>query len=95
MSDMADFADKALWAVASGTVGAQIMLWREHYAFRLKVAEKYADKEEITKIVTAAVKPLDDSMDDFRAQVASVAEQTSLILKALQIDIPAVRKPHR
>ena len=57
MSDMTDFADKALWAVASGTVGAQIMLWREHYAFRLEVAKKYAgQKDAEAKIATTIVK---------------------------------------
>lgn len=92
MSDMSDFADKALWAVASGTVGAQIMLWREHYAFRLEVAKKYADTEEIKEIVAAAIKPLDEGMTDIRAQVASAAENMALLLSSLQIEVPAVRK---
>lgn len=90
--DMVAFADKALWAVASGTVGAQIMLWREHYNFRLEVAKKYADKDEIKEIVEAAVAPTNHAMQDIRSQVASAAENMSLILAALQIEIPAVRK---
>lgn len=89
---MADFADKALWAVASGTVGAQIMLWREHYAFRLEVAKKYADKEEIKTIVESAVAPTNAAMAEMRSQVAATAEHIAELLSALQIEIPAVRK---
>jgi len=92
MSDLGDFADKALWAVASGTVGAQIMLWREHYNFRLEVAKKYADKEEIKTIVESAVAPTNATMAEIKSQVATAAENMALILDALQIEIPAVRK---
>lgn len=92
MSDMADFADKALWAVASGTVGAQIMLWREHYAFRLEVAKKYADKEEIKEIVKGEIAPTNATLEEVRTQVASAAENIALVLSALQIEVPAVRK---
>jgi hypothetical protein len=92
MSDMTDFADKALWAVASGTVGAQIMLWREHYAFRLEVAKKYADKEEIKEIVKGEIAPTNATLEEVRTQVASAAENIALVLSALQIEVPAVRK---
>jgi hypothetical protein len=92
MSDMSDFADKALWAVASGTVGAQIMLWREHYAFRLEVAKKYADKEEIKEIVKGEIAPTNATLEEVRTQVASAAENIALVLSALQIEVPAVRK---
>lgn len=92
MSDMSDFADKALWAVASGTVGAQIMLWREHYAFRLEVAKKYADKEEIKEIVKGEIAPTNATLEEVRTQVASAAENIALVLSALKIEVPAVRK---
>lgn len=92
MADMTDFADKALWAVASGTVGAQIMLWREHYAFRLEVAKKYADTDEIKEIVRAEIAPTNATLAEVKTQMASAAENIALVLSALQIDVPAVRK---
>lgn len=92
MSEMSDFANKALWAVASGAVAGQVMLWREHFNFRLEVAKKYADKTEIKEIVKAEIAPTNATLEEVRAQMASAADNIALVLSALQIEVPAVRK---
>lgn len=39
-AEFTSFAFKALWAVASGAIGGLILLWREFYLFKIKIAEQ-------------------------------------------------------
>jgi hypothetical protein len=77
---------------SADVLGLLLERWREHYSFRLEVAKKYADKEEIKTIVESAVAPTNAAMAEMRSQVAATAEHIAELLSALQIEIPAVRK---
>lgn len=97
MADLNDFADKALWAVASGTVGALVLLWREHYAHRLHVAEKYQPKEglkrDIQDAVDAAFNPLRDRLNHVLDELDAQRKDLNTILD--KFDVPAVQRAER
>ena len=97
MADLNDFADKALWAVASGTVGALVLLWREHYGLRLHVAEKYQPKDGLRKDIQDAVglafNPLRERLNHVLDELESQRKDLNTILD--KFDVPAVQRAER
>lgn len=97
MADMNEFADKALWAVASGTVGALVLLWREHYGLRLHIAEKYQPKDglkrDIQDAVDSAFNPMKDRLNHVLDELDAQRKDLNTILD--KFEVPAVHRAER